>query len=314
MIDHASGSILVTGAAGFVGQHVVAKLLTRGRQVVAIEHRRPMPEELRSRCQHVLTADLCDKGTQREALRDVHAICHLAAYIPPGMDDLSSAALCYRINAEMTLELATGAAANGVQRFVHLSTGNMYASSATPCIESESVFPSGHGTGYFASKFAAELYLTHLGRITGMQTVILRIGTPYGPGEPANKVVPTFLRLAHQRQALRLVNGGCARLNFVHVSDVADCIVEAVETGPDGIYNVASGEHTSLLQLADSIVTLFGGCEVPLHVEPPTSDAFPGFPPVSIDKAIRTWNYAPRSLAQGLSDYYSVLAKGAFRT
>jgi len=185
----------------------------------------------------------------------------------------------------------------------------MYAASDTPRIETDSLFPAEYATGYFASKLAAELYLMHLGKRTGMEVVILRVGTPYGPGEPRQKVIPNFLRLAAQGQPLYIANGGGTRYNFVYVTDVANCTAIAIENGPTGIYNVGSGEHTSILDLAHAIVELFEGREVPLHVQPPTTTHLSDFPALSIDKARRIWGFAPRSLATGLREYRASLAK-----
>jgi len=304
-----SARVLVTGAAGFVGQHVLTALLDAGYRVVALQRRRVLPPDVQARCECMLSGDIRDPGTRQEALRNVQFVCHLSAHIPARLDDLQEAVQCYQMNAEATLELAAAASERGVRRFVHFSTGNMYAPSDRPCSESDSVFPTECAPGYFVSKLAAELYLTHLCKRTAMEGIILRIGTPYGPGEPSQKVIPTFLRLAAQGQPLRLVNGGRPKFNFVHAADVADCAVRALESGSPGIYNVASGEHTSLREMAQTVEELFGEPKVPLHIEPATPGEFLGFPPLSIDKARRSWRFEPRSLAAGLREYRDSLAK-----
>lgn len=305
-----AGCVLVTGAAGFIGRHVVEALLEQGHSVVALQHRRTMPPQIQARCKRVLSGDLRDPGTQQEALRDVQVVCHLSAYVPERFDDSPQEALsCHLVNAQATLELATVASERGIRRFIHASTGNMYAASDRPCIETDTLFPAEYATGYFASKLAAELYLTHLGKRRGVEVVILRVGTPYGPGEPGQKVIPNFLRLAAQGQALRIANGGGARYNFVYVTDVANCAVMAIEDGPPGIYNVASGEHTSIRELTHAIVELFGEHEVPLRVEPAATAPFSGFPALSIEKAQRTWGFSPFSLATGLRKYRASLAE-----
>ncbi len=302
--------VLVTGAAGFIGRHVVAALAEKGYRVTALQHRTALPVEVRARCERVLSGDIRDPDIQREALRNVQVVCHLSAYIPARLNtDLEEAMPCYLINAQATLELAMAASDRGIQRFVHLSTGNMYVPSDKPCTETDSLFPVDIATGYFVSKLAAEIYLVHVGKHSAMQVIILRIGTPYGPGEPSQKVIPSFLRLAAQGQPLRIMNGGAARYNFVYVADVADCAVRAIENGPPGIYNVASGEHTSIREMTRAIVELFGEREVPLHVEPAKIGFFPGFPALSIAKAQQTWRFVPRCLAAGLREYRAVLAK-----
>lgn len=305
-----AGCVLVTGAAGFIGSHVVETLLEQGRPVVALQHRTTIPARTQARCKRVISGDLREPGIQREVLRDAQVVCHLSAYVPSRFDDSPEEALsCHLVNAQATLELATMASDQGIRRFIHLSTGNMYATSDTPRVETDSLFPAEYATGYFASKLAAEIYLTHLGKRTGMDVVILRVGTPYGPGEPPQKVIPNFLRLAAQGQPLRVANGGSARYNFVYVNDVADCAAMAVKNGPPGIYNIASGEHTSIRDLTQTIVELFGERVVPFHIEPTTTASFSGFPALAIDKARRTWGFAPRTLAAGLREYQASLAK-----
>jgi len=305
--------VLVTGAAGFVGRHVVTALLDRGHRVVACQRRTALPPDIQIRCERVLSGDLCDPGIQQEALRNVQVVCHLAAYIPDRIDDIQEAIPCHRANSQTTLELALAASVRGIRRFVHFSTGNMYSPSNKPCMESDSVYPAGKAGGYFVSKLAAELYLAQVCEHSAMEPVVLRAGTPYGPGEPSRKVIPTFLRLAARRQTLRVVNGGDARFNFVYIADVADCAVRAIEGGCPGIYNVASGEHTSLREMAEAIVEIFGG-NVPLQVEPPEQGAFPGFPALSIDKARQAWRFTPRSLDTGLREYWASLVKEDLRS
>jgi nucleoside-diphosphate-sugar epimerase len=313
--DHANKSscVLVTGATGFVGRHLVSTLVDKGYRVVALQHQRELPLEVQGRCEHVLSGDICDPGVQYEALRNVEAVCHLSAYIPKRIDDLQEAALCYLINAKATLELATMASKRGVRRFVQFSAGNMYAPSDRPCIESDSLFPIEYATAYFASKLAAELYLANICKHTALEVVILRVGSPYGPGEPDWKAIPTFLRMAAQGQALRLVNGGDTTYNLVYIADVTDCAARAIESGPPGCYNVASGEHTSLWEMARAIVELYSEHKVPIHVEPATPGSFPGFAAMSIVKARQAWGFAPRSLSAGLREYRASLAKDGGR-
>jgi nucleoside-diphosphate-sugar epimerase len=137
---------------------------------------------------------------------------------------------------------------------------------------------------------------------------MLRAGTPYGPGEPPRKVIPAFLRQAAQGLPLRVAAGGTAAFNFVHVADVADCVARAVGGGPAGIYNVASGEHTALRELAQAVAALYPPGRVAVEIAPPVPGAFAGFPPLSVERARATWGFAPRPLAIGLRDYQRSLA------
>lgn len=298
-----TGLVLVTGAAGFTGRHVIRALAEEGYRVAAWRHRTPLPADLAALCERVTCGDIREPQARAAALEGVHAVCHLSAYIPADMDDLRQADRCNRINALAAMDLAEDAAKRGVRRFVHLSTANMYADSESACRESDAVFPAQLGSAYFASKLAGEIYLSNVANRTGMEVLILRVATPYGPGEPAQKVIPTFLRLAAEGKPLRMVNGGVARFSYVHVADVATAVLNAVGSGDGGIYNIASGEHTSLLELARQIVAMHGQGDAALQIEPAVPGSFAGFAPVSIEKARRTWGFAPRPLGAGLRDY-----------
>lgn len=304
--------VLVTGAAGFTGRHVLRTLADADYRLAALQHRTPLPPDLASLCERVTVGDIRDPQVRAAALDGVSMVCHLSAYIPARMDGLQEADLCNQVNALAVMDFAEEAAERGVRRFLQISGANMYAPSDTPRTESDAVFPARFGTAYLVSKFAAEVYLSNVAQRTGIEVVILRVATPYGPGEPANKVIPTFLRMAAEGKPLRMVSGGAARFSYVHVGDVAGSVLNAVSGGAGGIYNIASGEHTSVLELAQQIVALHGEGEVMLDIEPVVPGAFTGFAPVSIEKAWQTWQFAPRPLATGLRDYRNyLLAQGA---
>ncbi|ORW33467.1 hypothetical protein AWB91_07835 [Mycobacterium paraense] len=304
-----TGLVLVTGAAGFTGRHVIRALTDGGYRVAAWQHRTPLPADLAALCERVTCGDIREPQDRAAALEGVDAVCHLSAYIPARMDDLHEAALCNEINALAAIDLAEEAAQRGVRRFVQLSGANIYADCDGPRTESDAAFPSRYATAYLTSKLAAEVYLSNVANRTGIEVLILRVATPYGPGEPAQKVIPTFLRLAAEGKPLRMVNGGVARFSYVHVADVATAVLNAVGSGDGGIYNIASGEHTSLLELARQIVAMHGQGDAALQIEPAVPGSFAGFAPVSIEKARQTWGFAPRPLGAGLRDYRDYLVE-----
>lgn len=294
---------LVTGGAGFVGQHVITALHQRGERVVALQHRRKLPADIAAQCCEIIEGDLADEQVQLRAVQRVDRICHLAAYLPPNMDDAAEAEACLRVNALATLGLARAAVERGVERFVYLSAANSYGPGDGPVAEAAPVFPSRFAPYYLTSKLAGEIYLDYVCGPSETQVVTLRIGTPYGPGEPERKVIPALLALAARGEPLRLRHGGRPTFNFVYVEDVAHCVAVALEGGASGVYNFASGENTSLLGLAEALVELYAERPPPISIEPASEDCFLGFPAISVEKACRTWTLAPLSLREGLRRY-----------
>lgn len=294
---------LVTGGAGFVGQHVIAALHQRGEPVVALEHRRKLPGDVAAKCCEVITGDLLQKHAARRATEMVDRVCHLAAYIPRDLNDADEAETCYRVNALATLQLARAAVASGVERFVYVSAANAYVPGDRPAREEDAMFPSTAAPYYLASKLAGEIYLHHVCGQSATCGITLRVGTPYGPGEPSEKVIPTLLARARRGEPLPLRQGGRAAYNFVYVEDVARCVAAALESGESGVYNIASGESTTLLSLAETIADLYAERSPPIVLEPVDDDRVQGFRAVSVDKARRTWAFAPLTLREGLRQY-----------
>lgn len=297
---------LVTGGAGFIGQHVIAALHQRGDPVVALQHRRGLPTDLAAKCSEIIRGDVFDEHALQRAVERVDRVCHLGAFIPRDLEDAAEAEACYRVNALATLNLARAAVASSVERLVYVSAANAYVPGHPPATEDDAVFPAEVASYYLTSKLAGEIYLHHVCRRSATCAVTLRVGTPYGPGEPRQKVIPTLLASAARGEPLRLRQGGTPTYNFVYVEDVARCVAAALESGESGIYNVASGESTSLLALAETIAELYAEQSPPIVLEPSDDGSVHGFPPVCIEKARRTWGFVPRILREGLRQYYKV--------
>jgi UDP-glucose 4-epimerase len=301
-------TVLVTGGAGFVGRHVLKAALAAGHRVLATENRSRTPEYLRSQCAGVIPGGW-EEPAVAEAAKEADAILHLAAYIPASYEDPAEAEACLQVNALGTLKLASLAAAHDC-RFIFVSTANMYSHSTTPSIETEAIFPVGRGAFYFASKLVGECYaLTTLEAANGT-ALVLRVATPYGPGEPAFKVVPTFLRLAAKGCPLRVADAGRVHFNFVYIDDVAGCIVAAMTDGEAGVYNVGSGESTSLLDLAQRVATAYPEHAITLDIAPPEAQGAGGFQSIDASKIRKTWGISPIGIAEGLRRYRDNLEMG----
>jgi UDP-glucose 4-epimerase len=301
-------TVLVTGGAGFVGRHVLKAALAAGHRVLASENRSRIPESLRSQCAKVISAGW-EEPAVAAAAKEADAIVHLAAYIPANYEDPAEAEACLQVNALGTLKLACLAAAHDC-RFIFVSAANMYAHRATPSIETDAIFPVGRAAFYFVSKLVGECYaLTTLEAANGT-ALVLRVATPYGPGEPASKVVPTFLRLAAKGCALRVDDAGRARFNFVYIDDVAGCIVAAMTDGEAGVYNVGSGESTSLLELAQQVAAAYPEHAISLDIAPPKAQGANGFQSIDASKICKTWGISPIGIAEGLRRYRDNLEMG----
>lgn len=294
-----TGLTLVTGASGFVGRRVVEALVARGQRVRAqgrsFAGPPPGPGVERVAC------DLLDTAALPALVEGASAVCHLAAFLPPNMADSSYAERCFQVNALASLRLGEAALAAGCRRFVFASSANAYVSRPHPVTEDEAPYPAARATYYLTSKLAAELYLDHLARARGLPLTTLRLSAVYGPGMPGGGVVARFMALAASGQPLTVRDGGVPATDFVFVDDVVALVVRALEQPAGGTFNAGSGEHTSLLSLARAVQSTYPDRAVEIRVEPPAGEPAPSFAALNVDKARRTFGYAPRTLAEGLA-------------
>lgn len=207
--------VLVTGASGFVGPHVVARLRTEGYAVrVAQRCDAPVAEGV----ERVVTGDLAESIDWRTALTGISHVVHLAglAHAGPGLDE----ALYRRINTQATLELAQAAQRAGVRRFVYLSSIKAQIGDVDSTRLSEADEPR-PGDAYGRSKLAAEQGLAAL----DLDWVSLRPVLVYGPGVKAN--MAALLRLAQLPLPLPLGSLTAPR-SLLAVENLAEAVAFAL--------------------------------------------------------------------------------------
>ena len=207
----ASPLILLTGASGFVGPHVVAALAQAGYRLRLAQRR---PQAVGGDIETIVTGDLAQPVDWRRALEGADHVVHMAglAHAGPGLDE----ALYSRINTEATLELAQAAMAAGVRRFVYLSSIKALSGAFDGPPLSEAAEPA-PGDAYGRSKLAAERGLDRL----ALDWVALRPTLIYGSGVKAN--MAALLRLARLPIPLPLGDLQAPR-SLLAVENMADAI------------------------------------------------------------------------------------------
>lgn len=290
--------ILVIGGSGFIGSHVVSRLVRDGARVSIYDRSSAgiLPQSVRK-----LTGSLSDTALLRSCLKDKNIVIHLAASSLPaqGANNLASE---IRNHVEITIRAAELASAAGVGHFVFAgSGGTAYGYSSDAGLrEDMGTFPI---NAYGISKLAIEHYLRLLDRTGPMRTSTLRISNPFGEGQRARNgqgIVAAAMEHAIKGQAMPIWGDGSVSRDFIHVEDVAAAFAAicAIEDPPK-LVNIGSGEAISILTLIKKIETVLE-IELPLVFHPGRKvDVKKNM--LDIGLANQTLGWSPRlSLAEGL--------------
>ena len=295
--------VLVTGATGFIGSHLCQALFAAGLEIIALVHR----SEPKTGGMVAVDGTLNDLTRVGEALKECDAVLHLAAFIPPDLNDADYAEECFRTNAFLTLRLAECVLASRPVPFIYLSSGQAYAYSPHPVSETAPLYPAKKAPYYLGTKLLGEIYVEHLRSTRGLHAVSLRVGSVYGIGMPENSSVARFMRVACTGGTLHVPEGGQATADFVSVSDIVWLMLEAVRYGEPGVYNAASGAASSILDLARTVADVFRDRRPQIKIQPPSVAVPASFAAMDIAKARRQWGYRPCMLSEGLAQYRAAM-------
>jgi UDP-glucose 4-epimerase len=249
---------LVTGGSGFIGSHVVDRLLAEGHRARVFDLL-PWAYEPRDGCE-VVTGDLLDPDVLRGAAAGCDVIVHLAAAADVGLVAKDPAA-AERLNARGTLNVLEAARENGA-RVVYASTIWVYSDIVETDVDEDSrlALPSHL---YTATKLAGEMYCRSYGELYGVPTTILRFGIPYGPRARPAAVLPIFVNKALAGEPLTIAGDGLQTRRFVYVEDLADGVVRALVPEAVGrVYNLVSDEDTSVRDIAETVRAVVGEVEI----------------------------------------------------
>jgi len=245
--------VLVTGASGFVGGHLVRSLAMQGFDVVGVFHRAGLQEDKR-----LFRVDLRDTTAVKSLFRQFNfeAVFHLAASgVTAGVEKFED---LVEVNALGTAALGRIALEYGVDRFIYVGSGFEYRPQAQPIDES---VPLAAANLYGASKAAGWMLLDSLHRLEGLPLITFRPFSAYGPGENPAKLVPYVILQALRREPIRLTLGSQVR-DYTFVGDLIDALRLGL-TGPSAagqVYNIGGGpqEARTVRQLAEEILALMG--------------------------------------------------------
>ena len=290
--------VLVTGGGGFIGSHVVDRLLDRGItprifDLSASPYHSPLEVE-------TFTGSITDAANLDLAMRDCDAVIHLAAVADVG-HVLADPVLAEEVNTRGTLNVLEAACRAKVGRVVYGSTTWVYSDCPEQEVSEETAIPAPRHL-YTATKLAGETYCAGYSELYDLQYTVLRFGIPYGPRARAAGVVAKFTDLSFEGKALTIAGDGSTTRSFIYVEDLADGIVAALAPEAAGrTYNLSGDEVVTILEIAERVQENVDTCEI-THTPPRPGD-FPG-KSISNERALEELGWkAETSFKDGVRKY-----------
>ncbi len=239
--------VLITGASGFIGRHLYTRLTEQGLDCVGIS-RTGMPSL------GIIAADLRDAEVIHRIINDVqpNVIFHLAAVVN-STRDYGTAVQCLQSNTTGTLNLLRASEHLRGVRLVLASTEEVYGKNRSPFRERQLPRPP---SSYAISKLAAEHLCTYHATQHNATTVVLRIGTTYGPGQSKTRYIPRLVLSALSGNELEL-NSGRKRRDYVFIDDVVRALVLASQVAlrhRSTTINIGGGRAITLTEFAKLII------------------------------------------------------------
>lgn len=267
--------VLVTGGAGFIGSHLVDRLLDEGQNVTVLDNfSTGRPENLAhhngNKELRLIKADIADFESIKDHFKDKEAVFHLAALadiVPSIVNPLGY----YRSNVTGTVNVAEASRLAGVKRLVYAASSSCYGiPDAFPTPESAEIRPQ---YPYALTKYLGEQIIFHWSKVYGLEVNSLRLFNVFGPRSRTSgtygAVFGVFLAQKLADKPFTVVGDGTQTRDFIFVTDVAEAFFTAsLSTAKNGIFNVGTAKPQSVNKLVD----LLGGKKVFIPKRPGEPD------------------------------------------
>lgn len=296
---------LVTGGAGFIGSHIVEKLVELGKDVRVLDNFSSGKKENLSVCLdriELITADIRDIEAVKKAVRGVDFVLHQAALRSVPKSLLSP--LEYNsVNIDGTLNMLKAAKETNVKRFIFASSSSIYGDT-DKFPEREQDFPK-LISPYALTKLAGEYYCRIFSKNYGLETVCLRYFNVFGPKQAIDDeyavVIPKFISCFLKGEPPPIHGNGKQSRDFTFVENVVWANILATEALKINfeVINVANGKDYSILDLVDLLNRITGKNISPVFTPPRLGDVFRTL--ADISKAKKILKYKPKfDFKQGL--------------
>jgi len=254
--------VLVTGGAGFLGSHLVDRLVELGSSTTVVDDLSFGKEENLNERARFVKLDIRDYEALKAAISEVRpeVVFHLAASATTKESAMgwSDPVFDYEVNAVGTLNLLRAVVDGGLKpRFVYISSAAVYGEPEyTPVDEGH---PTNPISPYGVSKLAGEKYALAYFREHGLPVTVLRVFNSYGPRQPRYVMFDLLKKLKEDPDRLEVIGTGEQLRSYCYVTDTIDGFILALREEAVGeVFNLAGEEVVSIRELVDEILDLLG--------------------------------------------------------
>jgi UDP-N-acetylglucosamine/UDP-N-acetyl-alpha-D-glucosaminouronate 4-epimerase len=303
--------ILVTGGAGFIGANLVERLLKEER-VQAVRVLDNLSTGSADNVEHLMASpkfefvqgDIRDHSACIKACEGMHVISHQAALgsVPRSIKDPITT---NEVNIGGTLNVFMAAKENNIKRIVYAASSSTYGDHQD--LPKKENYIGKPLSPYAVTKYVNELYADVFSRLYGLEFIGLRYFNVFGPRQnpkgPYAAVVPLFVEALLKGKALVINGDGKHSRDFTYIANVVQANILSLFTNNkeavNQVYNIAYGQQTSLLQLAQYLTTISGFAVEPMHAPERPGDVKHSL--ADISKAKQLLGYDPEvSVEEGL--------------
>jgi len=314
MVDNFS-RVLVAGGAGFIGSHIVDRLIEEGTEVTVLDNLytgqlENVEQHKTNKNFHLVRGDVRNLKLVHRLVKDVDAVFNEAAVVSVPRS-IEEPLLANEVNVGGTLNLLKACLDSGVKRFVQASSASVYGDTKTLPVNEE--MPPKPISPYAVSELAAENYARVFYAAYGLETVCLRYFNVYGPRQTFSVysgVITIFVNQLSRNQQPKIFGDGKQTRDFVYVEDVVNANMLALTTkeAKGEVFNIATGLPSTINKLVSNLQETMKKKHLkPIHKEPRPGDIRHSY--ASIEKAKKILGYKPKfSLKKGLNklvEWYS---------
>jgi nucleoside-diphosphate-sugar epimerase len=300
--------VLVTGGAGFIGSHLVDRLVERDFDVRVLDNlstgnRENIVDHLKSGAVDFIEGDIRDKETVSKSVVDCDMVVHLAAIVSVPFS-VQNPSVTFDVNSLGTVNLLRSSAEAGVKKFVFVSSCAVYGDpDFLPVKETYSTNPL---SPYAISKLAGEEFCLDFHAKGLLRSAVVRLFNVYGVRQGLSEysgVITKFMDCCRRGCPLTVYGDGLQTRDFVSVHDVVSALLACMENSrADGeVFNIGTGKAVTVNELAETVLSLTGLNLGIRHEKPRAGDIEQSF--ADISKAQGVLGFKPRvSLEDGLRD------------